>query len=353
MRRILPSITAALILSSSGLVVRAEDGGARGGDPLQGGVSALDGRQTMRVNLGGAAEGFINNGPVLQGGLGHTEKVPPEAFRAWLTSNHPKFALEAQSMADGLVVDVKGQWDHADKTLKKLGIHYVQIRTGEINAEILAPAKVLIINCAGGVKRDRLQSIRDFVQRGGYLLTTDWALDNALDQTFPGYVSWDKGINHRSLYAATFVNPDAVLARGCVRNAAWKLDAGAHLVRILKPELVRVLVASPDLSIEDPDRAGVLACYFPFGKGYVLHMVGHFDNNATIAVGNLLNDPAPGIRISLRQAIATNFVVAGLTGLAIGSANGNSSGNGSATASGNGTSTGAPLNSERLRRPGH
>ena len=307
----------------------AQYGGTGDGSALQGGVSARDSltrldrsrltpdRPNMTINLGSPARGFFDNNNTLQSGLARTERVPPEVFRAWLTDNHATFALSSQTIAPGLIVDVAGHWDHADKTLTKLGINYTHIGTGDISPEVLSSARVLIINCAGAVKRDRLQYIREFVQRGGYLLTTDWALNSMLEQTFPGYVEWNKGVNNRSIYGATYVNPDPVLARGCVRNAPWKLDAGAHLVSVLKPDSVRVLVASSEMAADSKGHSGILACLFPFGKGYVLHMVGHFDNNAAIALGNFLPDPAPQIRISLRQALAANFVVAGVTGEAI------------------------------------
>ena len=206
----------------------------------------------------------MENTPTLQAGLFRTEKVPPEVFHAWLTQNHPKFALAAQNLSDGLLVDVAGHWDHADKTLDKLGIRYTHIKAKDITAEILSGARVMIINCAGEVKRDRLQLIRDFVQRGGYLLTTDWALNNSLEQTFPGYVDWNKGVNSKSIYQSTYISPDPVLAIGCVRNAPWKLDAGAHLVRILRQGDVKVLVASAELAGEDRDRQGGFGLPFYF-----------------------------------------------------------------------------------------
>jgi len=340
------ALSLTLILLSALLPAAAQYGGTGDGNTLQGGVSARDRltrlnrpegllsspaqapafapqRQSMTVNLNGSsasgpaglpARGFFDNGRTLQGGLARTERVPPEVFRAWLNENHPTFALSSQTIAPSLIVDVAGRWDHADKTLTKLGINFNHVKTGEISPELLASARVLIINCAGDVKRDKLQYIRDFVQRGGYLLTTDWALNSMLEQTFPGYVEWNRGVNNRSIYSATYINPDPILARGCVRSAPWKIDAGAHLVRVLKPDTVRVLIASAELAGEERGTGGVLACLFPFGKGYVMHMVGHFDNNATIAVGNFLPDPAPQIKISLRQALAANFVVAGVSG---------------------------------------
>jgi len=58
---------------------------------------------------------------------------------------------------------------------------------------------------------------------------------------------------------------------------------------------------------------GALAVNFTFGRGQVLHLVGHFDNNAGFAFTNTLPQPATGIGISLRQALATNFLVDALS----------------------------------------
>ncbi|CAN5118052.1 hypothetical protein BH11CYA1_BH11CYA1_39750 [soil metagenome] len=274
--------------------------------PLQGNVFSvdLDAKKTTIPNF--------TELPAVTG-KAHSERVDPLVFRAWLAKAHPQL-LSGQVSALSPVVEVAGQWDKADKTLTKLEIPFKHIKSRDISSELLATSKVLIINCAGELKRDKLQAVRDFVSQGGYLLTTDWALDNMLVQTFPGYVSWNKGVNSKDIYDADYLAPDPVLANNTVRSAFWKLDQASHMVRILKPATVRVLVGSRQLAAEDPDHIGALAVIFPFGKGYVLHMVGHFDNNAKIAIGNFLPDPAPSIGISLRQAIATNFIVAGLEG---------------------------------------
>ncbi len=285
---------------------------------LQGNVTSVDAAQDMagqtRVNLNAAhaIANFIDLPPVT--GKAQSARVDPLVFRAWLSKAHPDFVLSGSASDASAVVEVAGQWDKADKTLSKLQIPYQHVKAGQLTPEMLAGTKVLIINCAGQIKRDRLQTVRDFVKNGGYLLTTDWALDNMVAQTFPGYISWNKGVNKKDIYDAEYLSPDPVLAINTVRSAFWKLDAASHLIRILKPDAVRVLITSRQLAGEDPDKAGVLAVIFPFGRGYVLHMVGHFDNNAKIAVGNFLPDSSPAIGISLRQAIATNFIVAGMTG---------------------------------------
>lgn len=273
--------------------------------PLQGNVISVDLDKPEIAN-------FTKLPPVV--GKAHSERVDPLVFQAWLAKAHPNLVLTGSISDMSPVVEVAGQWDKADKTLSKLGIPYRHVKERDIAPELLSTCKVLIINCAGDLKRDKLQAIRDFVSQGGYLLTTDWALDRMLAQTFPGYVSWNKGTNHKDIYDAEYLAPDSVLANNTVSSAFWKLDQASHTVRILKPGTVKVLVGSRQLAAEDPDHVGALALIFPFGKGYVLHMVGHFDNNAKIAIGNFLPDPAPSIGISLRQAIATNFIVAALEG---------------------------------------
>ncbi len=100
--------------------------------------------------------------------VGTNVKVPPETFRAWLDKAHPTFALNVSKVAPGEVVEVKGAWDNAGKTLNKLGIPSSKIRGGELKDYNFDHVKVLIINCDGNVPRESYQRIRDFVMRGGF-----------------------------------------------------------------------------------------------------------------------------------------------------------------------------------------
>lgn len=263
--------------------------------------------------LPGSIAGFTDNSR-LELGASRSSVVKPTIFKGWLEKNNPDLQAILSANDENAIVEVAGRWDHADKTLKSLGLSYRHIKSKQITEELLQNTKVLILNCAGELKREKLQLVRDFVARGGYLLSTDWALDNAVELAFPGTISFNKGLNKKPIYQANFVSPDAVLAAGAVSKAYWKLDQEAHMVRVLDPRKVRVLVNSPDLALEDPDGKGILACVFPFGRGYVLHMTGHFDNNAAITFGDFLPDAAPSLGISLRQALATNFVMAALRG---------------------------------------
>jgi len=281
---------------------------------LQGGVTRLDGSAAMqgdhRPPIQGKIESLIDT-PLMER-KPSSEQIPPLMFRGWLEKSHPKFALSASNNPDNAVVCVKGQWDDSSKTLDKFQIPHVKIGGGKVANYPLAGTKVVIVDCAGDLNREACQVLRDFVINGGYLLSTDWALDNFTGPTFKDYIQWNKGMNRRDMVDATVHDTDPVLFHNTVTNAYWKLDQESHLIHIVNRDRVRVLARSSQLVIDDPDRAGILAVVFPFGRGYVMHMTGHFDNNAKIAIGNFLPDPAPVIKISLRQALAANFVVAGL-----------------------------------------
>jgi hypothetical protein len=293
---------------------------------LQGGVTRLDGTADsansmtsmtqQRAPLSGRIDSLIDT--ILLPEKPRSETVPPQTFRFWLENSHPQFALSASSNPEASVVVIKGQWDNSAKTLDKFQIPHVKIGGGKIATFPLDQTRVVIVDCAGDLPRSAHQPLRDFVMRGGYLLSTDWALNNFTapiftDRSGREFIQWNKAVNKRDMVDATAFDTDPVLFSHAVTNAYWKLDVDSHLIRVLNRDAVRVLATSAQLRADDPDHAGILAVMFPYGRGYVMHMIGHFDNNAKIAIGNFLPDPAPGIKISLRQALATNFIVAGLT----------------------------------------
>ncbi len=294
--------------------------------PLNGQVNRFDGAaQNEGAPLSGQVATLIPTSPLL--GQTKAANVPRETFRLWLERSHPQFALSCSQNDPGALLEVKGMWDKSTKTVQALGIPCKEIGAGDLRDIPLDAVKVIIVNCAGRVPKESYQRLRDWVAQGGYLLTTDWALQNTVEKLFPGYVEWDSKHNRYTIYDSTVVDPDPVLFNTVVTNAHWKLDMQSQLVRVIKPG-VRILARSARLAQEDPQGQGALAVEFAFGRGYVLHLVGHFDNNADVGLmnptfgfgsssfgfgGNALPDSAPVIGIALRQALAGNFIVAGLT----------------------------------------
>lgn len=170
------------------------------------------------------------------------------------------------------------------------------------------------------------QSIRDFVDKGGYMLMAGRDLDS-IDKIFPGMVAPLQGVgDHDHLYDAELVKPDPVLGDNLVTNARWYMPQHYPLLKVLNADAVRVLSSSHELAKAAPETNGVLATLFQYGKGYVMCLAGTLDNNigavhpvsrVEIDIPFQLPDAAPKIHIAMRQALAANFIEAGLTGTKI------------------------------------
>ena len=281
--------------------------------PLQGGV--IENRKFQGVSaVDGLAGRAGITGPIpttLGAGVATTDSVPA-VYQGWLSQAHPQFFLGLSKMSDRELVIVTDKYDQTERTLSDTGFRFTEVDKKDFQSFDLTGVKVLVIDC--GPRNLSYQSslkVREFVIKGGYLFTTDWMLDRLNQKFFPGYIAWTGVMNRQRMYDAHIVGEHPSLFQHVATNAYWKMDTHCHLIKILRPDAVRVLAKSDGLSREDGD--GVLACVFQYGRGYVLHMTAHFDRSQS-ANRYSLPDPAPVIGISLRQAIAINFVVAGLSG---------------------------------------
>jgi len=239
----------------------------------------------------------------------HGGFAPPKLFAGWVEKYHPYFLRLAARLSPSDVIELKGEWDKADRPLTAMGVPHTTLSVHKIEDLDLSNCKVLVVNCAGRIPKAAFQKVRDFVASGGALLTTDWALKNTIECCFPGYIRWNGGKTGCEVVDA-YVGPlEPNLAFGVVSASGWKLDEDSQTIGVLNQDKVKVLAMSRKLARQDPGGQGILAVSFRFGKGKVLHMIGHFDNKPFFPIKNALPDPAPVIGISLRQALAGSFVL--------------------------------------------
>jgi len=282
--------------------------------PLQQGRILSPRYALQQANLGAGTEAYI-------AGLRKDNVVSPDMMKAWLERSHPEFNLSAQS--DPLaVIEVKGAWDKADQILTGLGVRHRTIKSKELLDISLASTKVLVINCEGKVPQEAMEKVRQWVVRGGYLISTDWTLHSFVEKAFPNTIAWNLGKTPGNVVDAVILDNDSALLKGVgVQRAPWKLDEESQMVKVLRPDIVHILACSRKLGTMDTNRNltsdqnqwGILACEFPFGRGRVLHLVGHYDYNSPLTFTRyILPDAIPGAGIGLRQAISTNFLLEGL-----------------------------------------
>lgn len=253
-------------------------------------------------------------------------------FESWLKEAHPDFSLSAQGNDPNALLQMVGEHEtlNPDGHLCGFNCRRITMKGTVLEAETITkllsarPPKVLVYEVGCSCSLSNPQVIKQFVERGGYLIVTGRDM-RGVQEAFPGrIVSANGTLSRDALVDAELLGPDQVLANNLVTNARWYVPSGFSPIKVINPQAVRVLCTSEELAADIPDGRGVLAAVFPYGRGYVLCLAGTLDNSTGhiisdtgVSKQNLhkaLPDPAPKIHISLRQGIGANFIEAGLTG---------------------------------------
>jgi len=233
-----------------------DDGGGHGiaepkkkGNLLEGGVSHFHSGAPQNPNNGAPPRfGLIQQEPTsIHYPPAKEAIVEAKTFRAWIEKNHPELQGNLQAQREQ-IIEVKGKWDDSGHVLKAFGLGCSKVAPDQLSKYDLSKSKILIVDCAGNVPQDGLAAINKFVRSGGYLLTTDWALEGCLQKAVPGFIEWNGDNTSETRVVDAYIKTeDPILTQGTVPRAHWKLDRKCQLMRIIKPNRVEVLAASVQL----------------------------------------------------------------------------------------------------------
>jgi hypothetical protein len=132
-----------------------------------------------------------------------------------------------------------------------------------------------------------VDNLRRFVERGGYLFTSDWGM-SLVERAFPGWVRNGGNVGPRrvTIRPRESKNPlmEGVFYEGgrgsttTLKKFQWEIDSQSYLIKIENPK-VEMLVESGEL----PRHPAVAVAFAPEGEkgGKVLHILSHFKNQAT------------------------------------------------------------------------
>ncbi len=207
---------------------------------------------------------------------------------------------------------IKGQYDHVEDLLDMLDLKYESIEIRRLDRTKLRNRKIVFFNCTNlSPTPTAVKKVKDFVRRGGYLISSDWAVSTLLIRAFPGYLEPLMKAGRKVL------TPNEVIrimkSRSSARHflmsgidfrrneAKWWLEESSYPFRVLRPRDVEVLIESDDLDRTYGTRP--VAATFHFGKGRVLHMLGHFFQEE----GNLKGTFSA-------QRLLANFLIAAIKG---------------------------------------
>ena len=183
-----------------------------------------------------------------------------------------------KKVSESSIIIVTGSYDKIEMVLDMIKVPYVLIQPNEVGQIELRPDQILIINCPGDVYDEALPKVHTFVKQGGFLFTTDWALQNILEKIFPEFVKYNQRPTGDDCVAVQVVDKTNKFLEGLFKaeeEPIWWLESSSYPIQILDKEKVKVLVTSKEMEQKYGEAPIVIT--FDFGDGgIVLHMTSHY-----------------------------------------------------------------------------
>ncbi len=204
-------------------------------------------------------------------------KAAAAITRAQLRRDAPERARALDAVEQSDVVVVGGIYDHVESVLQALGVPHVLVTPQEVDGLRLRPEQLLVVNCPGDVSPRAVGRIRAFVEAGGSLFTTDWALKHVVEPAFPGVLAFQKAPTRDDVVRIEVRDPDNIYLQGVLDgqdDPQWWLEGSSYPITILDPGRVQVLITSRELGEKYGETP--VAVWFRWGEGDVFHMISHY-----------------------------------------------------------------------------
>ena len=197
--------------------------------------------------------------------------------REQLRRDAPERARTLDDVQASDVVVVAGCYDHVESVLGALEVPHLLVQPEQVDRLELRPEQLLIVNCPGQVSGAAIARIRCFVEAGGSLFTTDWALKHVIEPAFPGVLAFSKRPTLDDVVRIEVRDHDNLYLQGVLDgqdDPQWWLEGSSYPITVVDEERVQVLITSRELA-EKYGEAPV-AVWFRWGVGDVFHMISHY-----------------------------------------------------------------------------
>jgi len=186
-------------------------------------------------------------------------------------SEYENYRLLKSLKKDDIII-IRGKYDRAEEVLDSGGLPFT--RTGDKILSSLSPKQILILNCPGEISRGRKKDLEDFVESGGYLISTDWAIE-IVEEAFPGFIKYNDTLTEKDMVKIEIPDPQNEYVKGLFpkEKPVWWLESKSYPFETINPK-VKILVKSEELY--NRYKASPVGVVFDYGKGKVFHFISHF-----------------------------------------------------------------------------
>jgi len=204
-------------------------------------------------------------------------KAAATITREQLRRDAPERARTLDEVQASDVIVVAGCYDHVESVLGALEVPHVLVQPEHVERLELRPDQLLIVNCPGQVSGAAIARIRRFVEAGGSLFTTDWALKHVIEPAFPGVLAFNGRPTPDDVVRIEVKDRDNIYLQGVLDgqdDPQWWLEGSSYPITVVDQERVKVLITSRELGEKYGERP--VAVWFRWGEGDVFHMISHY-----------------------------------------------------------------------------
>lgn len=204
-------------------------------------------------------------------------EVSIKALREKLRRDDPQEEQHLRAVTQADVVVVRGQYDRVQDVLRVMDIPHTMVNPEQVGTIDFSPSQVVFVNCPGTISRQGITKIRRFVEAGGFLVTTDWALKHVLEPAFPGLLRYNNRPTGDDVVRIEILEGGHRFLEGLVspgEDPQWWLEGSSYPIEILDREKVEVLITSKEMGKKYGEAP--IAITFNFGQGTVFHIVSHY-----------------------------------------------------------------------------
>ena len=204
-------------------------------------------------------------------------RVAQEMIKDKLKDVDEDMAAEFEELGQSEVIVSIGVHDYIEQVFNGIGLKHNLINPQQFEKIDLDPDKIIFINCPGNVSSKGLRNLVTFVEKGGFLFTTDWALRHVIEPGFPGYIKYNnRPTNDEVVRVDILAEEDPFLQSliGPNDDPQWWLEGSSYPIEILNHKEVDILIKSKEIEKKYGESAVFVT--FDYGKGKVYHMISHF-----------------------------------------------------------------------------
>ena len=204
-------------------------------------------------------------------------RVAQEMIKDKLKDVDEDMAAEFEELGESEVIVSEGVHDYIEQVFNGIGLKHNLINPQQFEKIDLDPDKIIFINCPGNVTSKGLRNLVTFVEKGGFLFTTDWALRHVIEPGFPGYIKYNNRPTSDEVVRVDILAEEDPFLQSLIGpndDPQWWLEGSSYPIEILNHKEVDILIKSKEIEKKYGESAVFVT--FDYGKGKIYHMISHF-----------------------------------------------------------------------------